>query len=204
MKNLCFIAVIALFSFTSVQAQDLKFGAKAGVNFATISGDVIDGAKSRTSLHVGVVAEIPISDKLSVQPELLYSAQGAEFDSSIIKSTLKLDYLNLPILVKYYVADNLSLEAGPQVGFLLSAKADVEGNTNNDATLKSINEDVDIKDNISSIDFGLKFGAGYTLESGLNFGAHYNLGLSNLNDTETSDTIEQFNGVFQVSIGFFF
>ena len=56
---------------------------------------------------------------------------------------------------------------------------------------------------MSSIDFGLNFGLGYKLDSGLNFGARYNMGLSNINDTDDDDdTIK--NGVFQISLGYFF
>ena len=84
-----------------------------------------DGTDSKTSFHIGGVVEIPISDSFSVQPELLYSSQGAKAESSFGGDVdFKLSYLNLPIMAKYYVAENFSLEAGPQVGLLLSAKVE--------------------------------------------------------------------------------
>jgi len=204
MKNLWIIAILAIFSFTSMNAQGVTFGAKAGVNFASITGDGTDNLDMRTSLHVGGVAEIAFSDKFSLQPELLYSSQGAKASFSGFEAKTKLDYLNLPVMAKYYVAEGFSVEAGPQVGVLLSAKVDTDNSI--DLISSSPKVEVDIKDETSDIDFGLKFGAGYKLESGLNFGAHYNLGLADLNDNTVSDSgdFKNQNGVIQVSVGYFF
>ena len=184
MKKLFLCAALAVFAFTSVNAQEVTFGVKAGVNLASIAGDDTDGVSSLTSFHIGGVAEISFSDKFSFQPELLYSAQGYSYDSFDVK----LDYINIPLLAKYYVAEGFSIEAGPQVGFLMSAKA----------------EDEDVKDFVSGIDFGLGIGVGYKMDSGLNFAARYNLGLSNINDGEGSDDFKNQNNVIQLSVGYMF
>ena len=186
-KVLLSIVMVALGFTASAQAS---FGAKAGVNLATINS-VLD---ARTSFHIGGVAEFAISEKFSFQPELLYSAQGAKVEEDGYKVTLKMDYLNIPLMAKYYVTEGLSFEVGPQVGFLLSAKVKEEYDGDS--------ETVDIKDSMNSVDFGLNFGLGYKLESGLNFGAKYNLGLSEINEKNEGD--KETNGVFQISIGFFF
>ncbi len=198
MKKSLIIIAIVLFGFTNVNAQDVNFGAKAGVNFASITGDETDDLDMRTSLHVGVVAEIVISDKFSFQPELLYSAQGAKYKETGDEETYKLDYLNLPLMAKFYVGEGFSLEAGPQIGFLLSAEVDWEEDGDSGS--------VDIKDEVKGIDFGINFGVGYKTESGLNFGARYNLGLADLSDSEMleADSFKWHNGVIQVSVGYFF
>ncbi|WAC02882.1 hypothetical protein N7U66_04435 [Lacinutrix neustonica] len=67
MKKLLFTAAIVALGFTTVNAQEVKFGAKAGVNLATIGGDAED-VDGLTSFHVGGVAEIMVSEKFSVQP----------------------------------------------------------------------------------------------------------------------------------------
>lgn len=209
MKKLLIITLVVLFGFTYVNAQDkVQFGVKGGINISTITEDVdFVSFDSKTCFHIGVVMELPISDKFSFQPELLYSCQGAdygvEFDEEPLKAlvtyngTIKLDYLNIPLMAKYYVAEGFSLEAGPQVGLLLSAKDEYEypGESGED----------DIKDYVKGIDFGVNFGLGYKLEGGLNFGARYNLGLSDANDNteELGDTTLK-NGVFQFSVGYFF
>ena len=93
MKKFLIFTVIAFFGFALMNAQDINFGAKAGVNFASITGDDTDDLDMRTSLHVGVVAEIVISETFSFQPELLYSAQGAKESIENVDLTFKVDYL---------------------------------------------------------------------------------------------------------------
>lgn len=130
------------------------------------------------------MAEIKISEKFSLQPELLYSGQG--YDTGIdTEGTIALNYLNIPVIAKYYVTKKLSLKAGPQIGFLLSTK----GGTH------------DYKDLFKTTDFGVNLGIGYKIDNSLNFGARYVLGLSNINDV--GGTTNK-NGVFQLSVGYFF
>ena len=188
MKKLSTLLLIASISLTAVYAQEITIGAKAGLNFATLQPDLSDPA-TRTSLHLGGMAEISINEMFSIQPELLYSAQGAK-DKSDDDEVFKLSYLSLPIMVKYYVMEGLSIEAGPQIGFLLSAEVEDDGET------------YDLKDDTKGLDFGFSIGAGYKLESGLNFGLRYYLG-SDVNDiSEDSDQFK--NRVFQISVGYFF
>ncbi|WP_040278587.1 porin family protein [Psychroserpens damuponensis] len=199
MKKLMLLAAVAVFGLSSVNAQEVKFGAKAGLNMSNIGGDA-DDLDGLTSFHLGGVAEIVISDKFSVQPELVYSAQGAKneetFEGITFESKLKLDYLNIPIMAKYYVAEGFSVEAGPQIGLLLSANEEFEGGGESG--------EEDVKDGFKGIDFGFGIGAGYKMDSGLNFSARYVLGLSNIADGEESDDYSIQNNVFQISVGYFF
>ncbi len=188
MKNYVLIALFLVSCTATSFAQDLNFGAKAGANFANLGSDFED-SKTRTSIHLGGVLEASISDVFSVQPELLYSSQGSNSDLDD-DDVLKLDYLTIPILAKYYVADALSIEAGPQIGFLLSAKVEDDG------------DEIDIKDDTKSIDIGLALGLGYKLDSGINFGARYYFG-SDINDID-EDPDKITNSVFQVFVGYFF
>lgn len=194
MKKLFLFAILFVFCFAiNAQSQstrspeEVRFGLKVGANFATLTGDT-ENVKSRTSLHFGGVVEIPISENFSVQPEILYSSQGAKDSNS--DDELKLDYLNIPVLAKFYVAHGLSIEAGPQIGFLLSAKEEFDG------------ESEDIKDFIKGTDFGLSLGIGCRMATGLNFGARYNIGLSDIPEGDGDGNIK--NGVFQVFIGLLF
>ena len=188
MKKWIVFTVLFAFGIAAASAQDLSFGAKAGVNLANLKPD-LDDASTRTSFHLGAVAEIGISDQFSVQPELLYSEQGAKDDSDD-DEVVRTNYLTLPIMAKYYLTDGLCIEAGPQIGFLLTAEVEDDGDT------------IDLKDNTKNTDIGLAFGLGYKLDSGLNFGIRYFLG-SDINDVEgDSDKIS--NRVFQISLGYFF
>ena len=101
-------------------------------------------------------------------------------------------------MAKFYVAEGFSIEAGPQIGFLLSAKVDWEEDGDSGTE--------DIKDEVKGIDFGVNLGFGYKLDSGLNFGARYNLSLTELPDTEFEEvnSLNWKNGVIQAYVGFFF
>ncbi|MGO1752571.1 MAG: porin family protein [Psychroflexus sp.] len=223
MKKLLLFTVFTVLSFTTAVAQQINFGAKAGVNFATLTGDV-DDASTKVGLHVGGVAEYMINEKLSLQAELLYSMQGAKNEYTETNSfndyseiyseeaTYKLNYINLPVMAKYFFTDNFSVIAGPQISFLTSAKADFDEvytiTTGGSTTVETESiSDLDIKDALKSIDFGLNLGLGYKLDNGLNFEARYNLGLMNIDDspTEAGDPETSIkNGVIQVSLGFMF
>lgn len=203
MKKFILLFAAALFVFNA-NAQDkatmdsgaVSFGVIAGVNFASINGDDTDNLSSLTSFHAGVVVDIPFADMFSVQPGLVYSAQGAEYEASEgYDGKFKFDYLNVPIIVKFEVGEGFTLEAGPQIGFLMSAKDEYE-------SPEESGED-DIKDEVKGIDFAASIGLGYTMASGLNIGARYNIGLSDLPDSDDFD-VNWKNGVFQISIGYFF
>ena len=188
MKKLFALFLITSLALAPIKAQDISFGAKAGVNFATLQPDLPD-PESKTGFHIGGVAEIAISDVFSVQPELLYSAQGVH-DESDDNEEVRLNYLTLPIMAKYYIIEGLSIEAGPQIGFLLLAEFEDNGETE------------DLKDDTKGVDFGLAFGAGYKLPQGINFAIRYYLG-ADVNDIST-DPDEFKNRVFQISVGYFF
>jgi opacity protein-like surface antigen len=176
------LSAVAVLAFGFTNAQGVKFGAKVALNVATISGDVED-ASSLVGFQVGGFAEIKVSEKFAVQPELMFSSQGASFDGG---GDVKLNYINIPVMAKYYVAKSFSLEAGPQIGFLMSSKVDGE----------------DFKDFTSSTDFGFNLGAGYDFNENLSAGLRYNLGLTNVFDFEDSEDAN--NGVFSVSLGYKF
>ncbi|RZJ55927.1 MAG: PorT family protein [Flavobacterium sp.] len=186
-------AAVMAFAFTN--AQETKFGVKAGVNLANVGGDFED-TSSKIGFHVGGFAEFKLSDKFSIQPELLFSTQGAksdgqEEDGIAYDAKLNLSYLNIPVMAKFYVAEKFSLEAGPQIGFLLSAKSKYEAG--------SFSEDVDVKDAYESIDFGVNFGAGYDFTENLSAGVRYNLGLANIAKTEDGGDFKINNSVFSLS-----
>jgi hypothetical protein len=185
MKKLFLATTLAVFGFANVNAQDIKFGVKGGLNFANISGDNSSAFEPVTAFNLGFMSEISITDKFSFQPELMYSGQGFSFKND--SDPVALSYINLPLMGKYYVMKGLSIEAGPQVGYLVGA--DYDG--------------TDVKDNFKKLDFGANIGIGYKLENGLNFGARYNLGLSNINNVDGISDKNR-NSVLQVSVGYFF
>jgi hypothetical protein len=189
MKKLFFLT-LALCTLLVANAQKskrdegIKLGIKGGLNVANLMGDVEDVA-IRTSIHAGLVAEIIVNDKFSIQPELLYSGQGASVTSTG-GGRIKLDYITLPVLAKFPIANHLSLETGPQVGFLVSGK--YKTNDSNDKI-----------EDTKTIDFGLNAGLNYELNNGVFFQARYNLGLTDVGIA--GDNNRASNAVIQFSIG---
>lgn len=191
MKKLLLVAALAVFGLTTIHAQSVRFGAKAGANFSSLNGDDVDDVDGRTSFHVGGVVNIGISELFSVQPELIYSSQGASADDSDGDISINLDYINIPIMADFQLAEGFSLQGGPQVGFNISSKLDFDG------------EDEDI-DNIQTLDFGVGIGAQYVLPMNLFFQARYVTGITNVFEEEDGFDTEAKNSTISISVGYFF
>ena len=186
MKNLVLLFVFA--SALTVSQAQVKFGGKAGLNLSNFSGDDADDSKSKIGFNIGGFAEIPVASSFAVKPELVFSTQGAKSDETTFSDDIKLNlnYLNVPILGKYNSTSGFFAETGPQIGFLLSAKA------------KAGDEDADVKDAFKSTDFSWAFGLGYEmLESGFGVNLRYNLGLGNIAEDDDGSLK---NSVFQLGV----
>lgn len=207
-KNILTIC-IALLGLASVNAQAV-LGIKGGVNFSSIAGDNLNGVKYRTSFNVGLVTEIETSSSTSVQPELVYSSQGFKFDGGRVggingpildSDTFKMDYLNIPVVFKYYINEGFSFETGPQLGFLLSAKS-VDGTVNSS----------DLKNNLTTASFDWLIGFGYKFDNGFNVNARYNFGFTNVWKGPIKNPPPGYwyydygkrNSVFQLTLGYYF
>lgn len=212
MKKLLLLIMLSFCTTFVSQAQELHFGAKAGLNFASARGDDADDLKTRTSFNVGGVLNVGFTEKLALQSELFYSGQGYSIEREdsggtvtsdgqtivLEKSsgarasgddTVKLDYINLPILFDYTISDGLSLQAGPQIAFNISSKAEFGG------------DEIDLKDQTNGTSFSGVLGAQYKLPLGVFFQARYALGLSNI---PKEDAFDAKNAVFSISAGYFF
>lgn len=232
------IILASLILFTTVSfAQEIKYGAKAGINVSNLRGDYpdeIDENKSKIGFHIGGFLEYSINDKFSIQPELLFSSQGG--NSEIKESyeyngvtyyesftqTPKISYLNIPLMLKYKVIEKLSIEFGPQIGFVLNAKSkweyvDTEDSSYNETievdilnggNYNYLGTDVEVKGRINKFDFGLNLGASYDITEQIIVQARYNLGLSVVDDNSTAgtstDSWDLKNSVIQFSLGYKF
>ena len=218
-KHLFLAVAVSFATFSTALAQDSDFGLKAGVNYSTISANEEVGAEHMLGFHAGLVAEYRLSPRFAIQPELVYSLEGTEsavtmeeedfFFSS--EQKIKLGYLNLPVMAKFYVTEGLSLQAGPQVGYLLSGKNEytISSNLGEDLEMDESGTE-DIKDELKNLSLGLNFGLGYEF-SKVFLQARYHLGLTDINDFE-EDPDDEFevvyekikNSGFQFSVGYKF
>ncbi|WP_159802270.1 porin family protein [Flavobacterium sp. MK4S-17] len=180
-----FVAMVMFAGAYTAQAQGIDFGIKAGANFAKFNGDLdSDGI---TSFHAGAVLELNIVPNFSVQAEGLFSSMGGKATLEAegvegVAEDINLDYISVPVLAKFYVLpETLSLMAGPQFSFLV-----------NDA------DDLDAE----SFDLALSGGAEVKIIGGLFAQARYNIGLTNVVDSELTGDAK--NAVFQLSVGYMF
>jgi hypothetical protein len=180
MQKKIFAFPIALFlcSAFTLQAQvNVNFGVKGGANFSTFTGSEAPEANALIAPHLGGLAQITIGEdnegfiSYALQPEIFYSVQGAKLSDQ--KNVLS--YVNIPLMIQRYVASSgFYIETGPQVGFLISAKAKAGGVS------------ADVKSEMKSVDFALNVGLGYKFGSGFGINARYSAGLTSI-DKNGSD-----------------
>ncbi|MFI5194879.1 MAG: porin family protein [Chitinophagales bacterium] len=185
-----FLWILAAFSIPAAHAQ-VQLGIKAGMNISTVNTNNYGKISMKTGLIAGGIVSLPLFSHISLQPEIMYSAQGAKSTENNVTSNLNIDYVDIPLLVKYNHPSGFFVESGPQLGLLLNAKL----------LLPNYNEDM--KYNYRSSDFAWAFGLGYLIkDANVGIDARYNLGISNFfKDTYIGDA--QHN-VIQVSLFFLF
>lgn len=184
MKKVFLIGAMALFAGVNAQT----FGVKAGMNVSSLSNS--SDSKSKIGFNGGLFMNAPIAPNFSIQPELLYNAKGAKEGGSDGVS-LNLDYISVPVMFQYNATPQFFLEAGPEFGFLMSAKAKGGGMTE------------DVKDFIKGFDFGLGLGAGYYFTPNIGITARYVAGLTDIaKENEDDGSIK--NNVFQIGLAYKF
>jgi hypothetical protein len=180
-----FFAILFISGVFATQAQ-MKFGAKGGVNIASvkISGDGENMTTSnRTSIALGAFGNFSLSEKFKIQPELLYAGLGGKEEGV----TAKFDYLAIPILGQFYATKKLYLQAGPQLGILLSAKQEGE----------------DIKEFLKSTDLQLLFGGGFYITEKFSVDVRYGFSMGNVYSVDF-DEIKSKNRAISLTLGYSF
>lgn len=221
----------------SLQAQDIKIGGKVGLNLADVGQnyaeeDFESATNMKPSFHVGIVADIGLTDELTVQPGILFSQKGASFDLEENfegaenvdgYDRLTLNYIEIPINVTYNIND-FQIFAGPYVGIGIGGMNKFDYSYE-DPLFGSISEEGEIsykpffgevkegdleedENAFSALDFGVNLGLGYNVGPVL-INAGYSLGLANLTpsyDFEGFDRadLKQTNRVITLSLTYFF
>ena len=198
-KLFTLIAILAC--AMSVQAQ-LKLGLKGGLNVTNFSSDNFD-SRSRILFHLGAFGNYGFSDNWSFQGELLYSQQGSKVDAlddfgfEIGEQTNKVNYLNIPLLMRFHSSVGFTAGAGIQVGLLLSAEAEIKLDNNFTGLTP---EPIDLKEFTTDTDLGFLLDAGYELPSGLSVHARVVLGVTDIAKDEGDGTVN--NRTYQLSLAF--
>lgn len=186
------LAVAMMFASVATFAQhtvgSITIQPKVGMNIASMT-DTDDG-DVRIGAVLGAEFEYQVSDIFSFSAGALYSMQGIKASEDGVKATLKLDYINVPILANIYVAKNFALKAGLQPAF----------NINNTIEAKSggVTGSADNPVDAKTIDLSMPIGASYEFNNVV-IDARYNWGL-----TKVFDDGDARNSVFQISVGYRF
>ena len=171
MKYFFSVAVAAFLLAGTLSAQHVNIGVKGGLNLYNIYNDRGASNDIKIGFHLGMLGHIHLARQWALQPEVVFSAQGAKYTAGGLDTKLNLGYINVPLLIQYMFDNGFRLQAGPQVGFLVSAKSNI-----NDSN-------TDIKSSFQKVEFGLGAGMGYVNPAtGFGIDVRYNFGLSNINE----------------------
>lgn len=156
-------------------SQDALYGVRAGYNISNLDFEddfatLVDHSH-RNGFAVGFFAEYSVSNKVSIAPEIQFSAEGSKQES------LRIDYIQMPILVKFKVTDKLAIGVGPL------------------ASLKGH----EYQDGFKNFSFSGIGGLEYLISDEFFIDARYSYGLTNVFDDEVG--VEAKNANIQIGFG---
>ncbi len=188
-KAITLLAFLSLVISFPAGAQHLGF--KGGLNFTTLNLSDVENAESdlRLGYHAGIFFNIPVSETISFQPELLYSTKGSRttYEDDLLnldgESTLNLNYIEVPLLGVLNLGEVAQLNFGPYIAFLSTASYDVEGTLLGSEYNES--EELD-QEYFRNVDYGLAAGLALNFNA-LQVGARYAHGLVNVEDSDEAE-----------------
>ncbi len=200
-----------LLSAGAAMAQKkITFGPKIGVDFTHFWGK---GTKSFWEFkgvfnyQAGAFFEYRFSNKFAIAPEVVFAAQGDKFNyfyevyddkDNVIGEkegtcSYNVNYINVPVIFKYYVVPSFSIDFGPQIGVNVYSKCTYKEPGGKD------NGTFDYDDETKAFDFGVGLGMTYNITNDVFVQGRYTLGLSSVFDWG-----ENKNGNAQIAIGYRF
>jgi hypothetical protein len=222
MKKIFTLAIISLAIFSTSANAQTKPGIRVGVTQSTWSGDAINSlnnltgftngyvtTKSRTGFYAGGFVNMPLTDRISLEPGAYYSQKGytlkgelpvdkLEFLGASATAAVQSHYIDIPVLLKMNVAKGFDVYAGPQVSYLVKNNLHMEAGA---LGFSALNKDLDITNNFNRVDWAVTAGAGYTFDNGFSINAGYDLGLSRL---DKNSNFKSYNRAIKLGIGFRF
>ena len=190
-----FVLIAAAIVCMSASAQ-FQIGGKVGFDMTNFWGsDVEHGMKP--SYQAGLVMEYKFNPHFAIAPEVVFASQGGKYKAldldffglDVSKDiTFNTNYINVPVMFKYYVSPAFSIDLGPQVGFNVYSKYSIE----------DVKEAVDVKDGTKGVDFGVGLGGTYNLTDNAFVQARYTLGLTKVFE---GDYNNEKNGNIQIAFG---
>lgn len=195
MRTGCLGLLLVLMCAVPGSAQ-ITYGVKAGVNLADVSfsGGTDVPSSRRVGPFAGAFATVPLWERISVQPEAIYTVKGTSLEVADLESDYIVDYLEVPVLARYRVTQRVHVFAGPSMAFRLRARNrfEFDGST----------EEIDVAGDVERFDLAAVGGVGVEFGRWLLDG-RMTYGLSDT-DADTSDEVTIRNRAFSIAMGFRF
>ena len=204
MKKITIALMCMLLTAGAAMAQKkFTFGPKIGVDYTHFWGKDADHG-GQLNYQAGLFMEYRFTNKFSIAPEVVFAAQGGKYDTKRnllgvpfeVKETDNVNYINVPVMLKFYVVPALSIDFGPQVGFNVYSKNTWEAKVADEGGKHT----EDMKDVTKSVDFGLGLGLTYNITNDVFVQGRYTMGLTDVFDYDHSGK----NGNAQIAIGYRF
>jgi hypothetical protein len=196
-----FLSALVFMGSMSLMAQSapgtVTVQPKVGLNIANMTNS--DGGDPRIALVAGAELQYQISDMVGISGGLLYSMQGVKGSEEGVTGTIKLDYINVPILANIYVAKGFAVKLGIQPGFMVSNKAKVSANgVSAEVGLEKAFEASGENVSLNKFDFSIPVGLSYEFNNVV-VDARYNWGVN-----KVVKEVDTRNSVFQITLGYKF
>lgn len=207
----------------ATKPSSVRFGIKAGFNGSTFSrgerSEVDNSEKIKAGSHIGVFANIPLAEKFSIQPELLFSQLGSKTEDIFIHNSensstkheytykTNLNYLTLPVMIQYNILPQLYVEAGPEFGLLLGGKINGDGRSEVifEGTIttgtESFSENITMK-LYNKFNFGIGIGAGYYFTQNFGVTARFTAGITGIFKNDYGSKVR--NNALQIGVAYQF
>ncbi len=184
------LLILFIFCVSYTNAQSLRYGVKGGLNISQFT-KTENEMNPKMGFHLGGLVEFQVTQKFYVQPELLFSTLGANQYINTVNQDIRLSYLSIPVVGKFYLKGGFCIEGGVYASFNVGA---TQGKNENSISLS---------ETTSSLDYGVCAGINYILPNSLSFGARFNMGTNGAfeNDDETQNTVQ--NAFLQLSVAYF-
>jgi len=210
------ILLAAVAVTATVSAQDITFGPTLGLNVSIVTSSVdpepegYEAPDNATGIgfFIGGFANIGISEKFAIRPELHFSSRGTKSESTsefdLLGTTIKSEstnknsdsFIEIPILANIMLSEAFNIHVGPSIGFLAGSKSsgDTKTTTTVGGTSTTIEDSYEVTGSDATagrngMELGLAIGAQFETEGGLGFGVRYTRALTSTNEeTEIGDT----------------
>ena len=208
MRKMALFVLSSIISFSAF--SQVGYGFQGGVNFANVDFQYNNAPSTdyRTSLNIGFITDFPVTEDVHIRPELFLTGKGYHYSTTVLGTqvtrTSKPVYLEIPVLI------HLRGDLGPgalfgEVGPYIADG--VAGRYHRESALNTEDNEITYgtnphHDQYQKTDYGIRAGAGISIDPGLSLSVDYDLGLKNVAPSGASDEAT-YTRTLSINIGFF-